>query len=290
MIKPTKFIEYSPYYLSHLEDEKFKKYLIELFDNDFVKENPGYIPNGILNDLHPLFFKEVRETYDTLKLEKLQSFLNRNRFLSCSKKGMDNSNYRSLFYKDFVFKTDFETHEDYLKALKKAQNTICITPYGACDSVDQIKSRLNFLNRIKNRSFFIEVSFVQKENIEEGECSYGGYRQHKNGGYYGTKKLEHEYLADEKEIDEGIYQFHIKEFIPVDKTILNLQEIDDLLFLKERNQYLIFDKKDYKLISYLSLKTFELGSGLFTIKTFDSTNSLCDIASFIKKDMISKGF
>ena len=63
MIKPTKFIEYSPYYLSHLEDEKFKKYLTELFDNDFVKENPGYIPNGVLNDIHPLFFKEVEESY-----------------------------------------------------------------------------------------------------------------------------------------------------------------------------------------------------------------------------------
>lgn len=77
--------------------------------------------------------------------------------------------------------------------------------YGVCDSVEQLLARCPELESAARR-FIVMVTPIRRE----AEPDEGGWRWHKWGEYIGTQKPEHEYLYDDKHIDE-VLCFHIYE-------------------------------------------------------------------------------
>ena len=75
--------------------------------------------------------------------------------------------------------------------------------YGVCDSPEQFMTVFGKLLEASPRK--ICVSFTQIRKSEQP--ARDGWRWHKWGEYIGTKKPKHEYLADEKDIDDVyVYQ------------------------------------------------------------------------------------
>lgn len=79
------------------------------------------------------------------------------------------------------------------------------SPYGVCDNYQQILVRYPEL-QAEDRTF---VVFMTRVTHAEQPDS-GGWRWHKWGEYIGTHELQHEYLYDEKGIEE-VFCYHIYE-------------------------------------------------------------------------------
>lgn len=277
MLVNPKFITYSPFFLAKLKgtDTEYDltphyERLNEYSGETLLSNKDGMF--GLVGDdhLHPIY-NDGSQQYKDIPISKIHSYLKRNRYLSNKKHSKDwNDNYRSLFHKRHLFENDFENYESYEKAWAKNKD-VSVTPYGTCDTPEQIYNRLNFLNKVKDQDFFISVSFIHKEILKDGESSYGGYRQHKNGGYFGTKLLQHEYLADEDNIKDGIFSFHIITIKPSKcKTIKE----SNFAFCKARensNHHSIFDaRNDSNLICYMFKEKDEIhvGDGTTTLLSY----------------------
>lgn len=79
-------------------------------------------------------------------------------------------------------------------------------PYGVCDNVQQILDQCPELEASTDRQFLITVTPIVRANQEP----QGGWRWHKWGEYIGEHNPQHEYLYDEKDIDQ-VLVFHIYE-------------------------------------------------------------------------------
>lgn len=79
----------------------------------------------------------------------------------------------------------------------------CISPYGVCDNVEQVKNHLGaFLTN--DTPVLVTLTPMRKADQPESD----GWRWHKWGSYIGVQSPQCEYLADEPEI-ETVYVFHI---------------------------------------------------------------------------------
>lgn len=78
-------------------------------------------------------------------------------------------------------------------------DTFC---YGVCDSIEQLVKRYDF--DADHRKFFISFVLITKA----GQESPGGWRWHKWGQYIGTQNPQHEYIADEPNIDR-VFTYHV---------------------------------------------------------------------------------
>lgn len=77
-----------------------------------------------------------------------------------------------------------------------------IGSYGVVDSVEQLLKLHDFENDPRN----LVISLTEIKKSEQP--SEGGWRWHKWGQYYGTHKIECEYLYDEKDIEQ-VYVYHV---------------------------------------------------------------------------------
>lgn len=278
MLVNPKFVIYSPFFITALkvndsdaEDmESYYKRLNHFSIDTLLPKKVGMFGLVGDNQLNPIYHDD-RQQYKDIKISKIKSYLKRNRYLSNKKHSKDwNDNYRALYHPTFLNSNDFENFDDFILASNKNKQ-MSITPYGACDTPEQIYNRLNFLNKVKDQEFFISVSFVHKSKLKDGESSYGGYRQHKNGGYFGTKLLEHEYLADEKEIKNGIFSFHVVSLKPSKKNVIKEQ---NFIFVESRlnsKHHTIFDaRNDSMLICYMFEKDGSIcvGDGVITLLSY----------------------
>jgi hypothetical protein len=76
--------------------------------------------------------------------------------------------------------------------------------YGVADNWEQVLQIKTWFTKIKKYKFILTFSKMRRENQEES----GGWRYHKWGEYIGTQNPQHEYLYDDKHIDEVIiYHF-----------------------------------------------------------------------------------
>jgi hypothetical protein len=75
--------------------------------------------------------------------------------------------------------------------------------YGVCDTPEQAVQRAVPANDSPMFVAFVRI-------IRANEPASGGWRWHKWGPYIGDQKPEHEYLYDDRHIDE-IYTYHIYE-------------------------------------------------------------------------------
>lgn len=277
MLVNPKFSTYSPFFLTKLKGaddeydltphyELLNKYgaqpLLDNKDGMF-----GFVGD---NHLHPIYHDD-RQQYKDIHISKIESYLKRNRYLSNKKHTKDgNENYRKLFYKRHLYKNDFENFESYEKACSENKD-VSVTPYGTGDNPEQIYNRLNFLNKVKDKDFFISVSYVEKQKLDDGEDSYGGYRQHKNGGYFGTKLLKYEYLADEDNIKDGIFSFHIVTVKPSNRETIKESNFTFCKTRKNSFHHTIFDaRNDLNLICYMFKDENEIhvGDGTTTLLSY----------------------
>ena len=79
-------------------------------------------------------------------------------------------------------------------------------PYGVSDDVEQILEYIPELENDSERTFVLFVTVVRRADQE----STGGWRWHKWGEYIGKHEPKHEYLYDEKDIDE-VLCWHVYE-------------------------------------------------------------------------------
>lgn len=282
MLITPKIRLYSEFYIAKFTDPDIEKYGLtrSYYErHNALGKQPLY--DGIIGlygevnefDLHPMYY-ETKQQFQDIHVSNIKSYLNRNRYLAYKiKKFRWNENYRALFHPRFIFRGEYPDEQSYIKAYK-ANKDVSITPYGAGDDPLQIYNRLNFLKKIKNRDFIISLTFTRKEILEDEETSYGGYRQHKNGGYFGTKFLEHEYLADEDAIKDGIYQFHILELVkPDDIDIIRTENFIYVRGRRNRENYEVYDIKDDRyLITHIQKNKegqFYIGDAIHQIKFYD---------------------
>jgi hypothetical protein len=78
--------------------------------------------------------------------------------------------------------------------------------YGVCDNWEQLKAALSPFVFEPGRNFVIALTLVKRED----QSSEGGWRYHKWGPYIGVQGPSHEYLYDDKHIDQ-VYCWHIYE-------------------------------------------------------------------------------
>ena len=76
--------------------------------------------------------------------------------------------------------------------------------YGVCDNFEQILGQAPICLFSDEEKYVIFLCSVKREN----EPEKGGWRWHKWGHYIGNHKPQHEYLYDEKDIDE-VFCYHI---------------------------------------------------------------------------------
>ena len=82
------------------------------------------------------------------------------------------------------------------------------SPYGVCDSVENLMAvRGEDLND-PTRRFIVALTKVERDPSNKGKG--GGWRWHKWGEYIGAHEIQCEYLDDEEGIDH-VYCFHIYE-------------------------------------------------------------------------------
>lgn len=77
---------------------------------------------------------------------------------------------------------------------------------GVCDDYPQILEHCPEIQLLQDRYFVISIVSIKREN----EPSEGGWRWHKWGEYIGTQNPQHEYLYQDKHIDE-VFTYHIYE-------------------------------------------------------------------------------
>ena len=94
---------------------------------------------------------------------------------------------------------------DFLRGYNEYPD-LTIGPYGVCDSVEQLLKACPELEADKDRRFVITVTPVTRAQQPDS----GGWRWHKWGDYIGTQNPQHEYLYDEKHIEE-VLVYHIYE-------------------------------------------------------------------------------
>jgi len=78
--------------------------------------------------------------------------------------------------------------------------------YGVVDSTEQLLSLYEF--EADPRKLVISMVSIKRED----QSSWGGWRWHKWGTYYGTQKPANEYLYHDTHIDE-VFTFHVYELI-----------------------------------------------------------------------------
>lgn len=78
--------------------------------------------------------------------------------------------------------------------------------YGVCDNVDQILAACPEIGASEQRQFVITLTPV----VRARQPSEGGWRWHKWGDYIGAHEPQHEYLHDEKGIDQ-VLVYHVYE-------------------------------------------------------------------------------
>jgi hypothetical protein len=86
---------------------------------------------------------------------------------------------------------------------------LCVNAYGVCDSAEQLLEKCPALEGDPQRKFVVTFTPIVRAN-QDPSC---GWRWHKWGPYIGTQEREHEYLYDEKDIDE-VLVYHIYEKLP----------------------------------------------------------------------------
>lgn len=89
--------------------------------------------------------------------------------------------------------------------------------YGVADNVKQIKKHYKEAIESEN-DIVITVTEIRKSDQPEE----GGWRWHKWGKYIGKQKPQHEYLADEENI-ESVYIYHVYGVSPKLKNTLELE-------------------------------------------------------------------
>lgn len=85
--------------------------------------------------------------------------------------------------------------------------------YGVCDDANQLIGILPKEVTDTNDRIFV-IGF--HEIIKSEEPKEGGWRWHKWGTYYGSKKPEYEYIADEGKDIQSVICFHIAELYKED--------------------------------------------------------------------------
>lgn len=96
-----------------------------------------------------------------------------------------------VLYKDMGSLDIFESYNDY------------VSTYGVCDNIEQV---LKHFEGIINSDLEVVISLtpISRDNQPQS----GGWRWHKHGAYIGTQNPQHEYIADEPEI-EKVYVFNL---------------------------------------------------------------------------------
>lgn len=83
------------------------------------------------------------------------------------------------------------------------------SPYGVCDTIQQIKDKYAKWFNDENLKFFVSVTPVYKSEQPES----GGWRWHKWGDYIGEKERKHEYLYDEDDTIQEVLVYHIFQLL-----------------------------------------------------------------------------
>jgi hypothetical protein len=104
---------------------------------------------------------------------------------------------------------EFDTPE-YRQEWEAYQKVIAALPseYGVCDYPQQLIEQFPILTTDSRRFIVIFTPIYKADQSEEG-----GWRWHKWGPYIGTQNPQHEYIADEPDIDM-VYVYQIMELLP----------------------------------------------------------------------------
>lgn len=211
----------------------FQKYFKNKSDKSVGEIVGAYGGLNIEFDTNPLYVKEKGQSYSNLRFKKKGIYSNLRR-----KKRLEGS-----VFEDWVFRNNGESDEDLQIRRKEAEKHFLLKPYGTADSVEQIFKAFSFLDDIKDRNFIISMHLIVKDD----EPNTGGFRQHKNGPYIGTKKMEHEYFAHEGSQFKELVSYKISEveFVCEHEVI----ELHHFKFLVKENTdrhtyIMIFNKKD----------------------------------------------
>lgn len=112
---------------------------------------------------------------------------------------------KGIYYTIDEIRESFSTEDAVLSTGKETPTMFNLAgSYGVCDTVEQVLER--YKNVINNSDNQIVISFAPIKKSEQPE--HGGWRWHKWGQYIGTHTPTHEYLYDEKDIDEVLI-FHV---------------------------------------------------------------------------------
>jgi len=109
----------------------------------------------------------------------------------------------------FNFECEFRSNQTYeldFPEIGKWEDQTRFSPYGVCDSVDQLKSKLPECVTSGDTKYCISVHHITKKAEQEGGAY--GWRWHKWGPYIGIHEPQCEYLSEEPVIEE-IYVYHI---------------------------------------------------------------------------------
>lgn len=96
-------------------------------------------------------------------------------------------------------------YEKYPELNRDDEAAEYVNCYGVCDGVQNLLDKAPVLQH-PERKFVVTLTAVRRAD----EPSDGGWRWHKWGPYIGAHDPQHEYLADEVDIDV-VYCYHIYE-------------------------------------------------------------------------------
>lgn len=84
-----------------------------------------------------------------------------------------------------------------------------LSPYGVCDTIDQVKER--YEKWLNHPDYKFCVSFTKV--VKSEQSPQGGWRWHKWGEYIGSKNPKMEYLYDEDETIQEVYCYHVYQIL-----------------------------------------------------------------------------
>lgn len=211
----------------------FQKYLKNKSEKSVGDIVGAYVDLDIDFDAHPLYLKEKSQPYSNLRFKRKGIYSKLKR-----KKRLEGS-----IFDDWVFRNKDESIEELKVRQKDAEKYFLLKPYGTADTVEQIFKTFSFLGDIEDRNFIISMQLIVKAD----EPDTGGFRQHKNGPYIGTKKMKYEYFAHEGPQFKELVSYTIREVEFVcEHKVIELQHFKFLIKENtDRHTYImIYNKKD----------------------------------------------
>lgn len=217
----------------HLYTHFNSKENVEVARGVYANADPQF---GFLNPLYSHVKPEQDgRGYGEIPITGMKSKLNRIRRLN-------RAHYEKI---TFFGDVEGETWGEYMRRRNKAHKTSILRSYGTGDTPRQIINTFKFLDEMKDRKFVICMSLIVKDESNKGKG--GGFRQHKNGPYIGSKTMRYEHFDDEGPEFKELVQYHIYEINMFAKS--KVIETDNFKIYvdedTERHTHMtVFDKED----------------------------------------------